>query len=79
LDSVYLRFKPPNLTSSTVFVPVFRGWLQTAAFPVEIFRACLSAAHAKDAVPDPPTKESQNSEKLHPELLPHRFPWAKQT
>lgn len=74
-----MRFAPPSLTASTGFVLAFGGSVQTAAFPTEVFRACLRAAQAKDAARHRPRKEQHNSNKWHPELLLLIFPWAKQT
>lgn len=57
-----------------MFVLAFSGSVQTAASPVEVLRAGLSADHAEDAVQDLPMKENRNeTQKLHPELLLHLF------
>lgn len=74
LNPVSSRFAPRSLAATTVFVPTFSGSVQTAAFPIGILRACLSETHVKDAIQDFLMKESQNSEKLHSEVLLHIFP-----
>lgn len=56
----------------------FRGSMQRAAFPIQTFRACLSATCVKDTDRDFPRKELCNSGRLHGELLLLVFPCAKQ-
>lgn len=53
--------------------PAVWGSIQKATFPVEIFRACLSATRAKDEFKTFLLRNGV-AENFHPELLVHLFP-----